>query len=143
MAAKERILEPDGPGILGVDVGGGGGGDASVIYKRRGPVARNVYRSTRDDTMQLAGKISELVEEDRNVTYQAMAAPWRQFWQNQWGQKADETDALFTTMLKNNDAVLNGQLLIEAGLDRGIGKVVNTMNASALRQASGNVRRAV
>ncbi len=82
-------------------------------------------------------------QEDRNVSYQAMAAPWRQFWQNQWGQKADETDALFTTMLKNNDATLNGQLLIKEGLDRGIGKVVNTMNASALRQASGNVRRMV
>lgn len=81
--------------------------------------------------------------EDRNVSYQSMAAPWRQFMQNQWGQKADETDPLFQTMLKNNDATLNGQLLIKEGIDRGIGKVVNTMNASALRQGTGNVRRAV
>ena len=81
--------------------------------------------------------------EDRNVTYQSMAAPWRQFMQNQWGQKADEMDPLFQTMLKNNDATLNGQLLIKEGLDRGIGKVVNTMNVAAMRGATGNVRRMV
>jgi hypothetical protein len=81
--------------------------------------------------------------EDRNVSYQDLAAPWRQFMQTQWGQKPDETDPLFQTLLKNNDANENGQLLIKEGLDRGVGKVVNDMNKAALRDPSGMVRRAV
>ncbi len=98
----------------------------------------NLIQQLQDERMALFPEY-----EDRNVSYQAMAAPWRQFMQNQWGEKADETDPLFQTMIKNNDATLNGQLLIKEGLNRGVGKVVNTMNASALRQGTGNVRRAV
>jgi phage terminase large subunit len=68
IAAKERTLEPDGPAILGVDVARGGE-DASVIYYRRGAVARNVHRSTGRSTMELVGRIGELIESDPSITF--------------------------------------------------------------------------
>ena len=68
VAAKDRTLEPDGPGILGVDVARYGQ-DASVIYKRRGPVARNVHRSTKRSTMEIVAKVQELCENDVSVEF--------------------------------------------------------------------------
>jgi hypothetical protein len=68
---------------------------------------------------------------DRNVSYQDLAQPWKNFQQQAWGQQSvDETDPLFSTMLNNNDAAANGALLQREGLKRNVGKVVaNTRTA--------------
>ena len=59
--AVERTHEPDRETILGCDVARFGG-DASVIYARRGPVARQVYRKTGVSTMGLVAAIQDAIE---------------------------------------------------------------------------------
>ncbi len=60
---------------------------------------------------------------DRNTSYQAIANTWKQWWVGQWGEQADETDALFQQVLQNNDTHESSQLLRKEGLARGVGKV--------------------
>jgi murein DD-endopeptidase MepM/ murein hydrolase activator NlpD len=81
--------------------------------------------------------------EDPNLTYQDIASPWRSFGQALWGQKMDETSGMFQTMLTNNDAALNGQLLRQEGLDQKVGKVVDDANAAMRNSVGGTLRRAI
>ena len=81
--------------------------------------------------------------EDPNLTYQDIASPWRSFGQALWGQKMDETSNMFQTMLANNDASLNGQLLRQKGLDENVGQVVDEANASMRNSVGGTLRRAL
>jgi hypothetical protein len=77
--------------------------------------------------------------EDRNVSYQDLARPWKSFQQQAWGQQAvDETDPMFTKLIKNNDAAVNGEILNREGLKRDVGKVVNDTRA-AMAEAFGGV----
>jgi hypothetical protein len=79
--------------------------------------------------------------EDRSVSYQDLARPWKSFQQQAWGvQTVDETDPLFSTMLKNNDVEANGQILQREGLARNVGKVV-TDTRSAIQEAWGGTQR--
>jgi hypothetical protein len=56
-AAAARTLEPGEPNELSCDVARGGG-DASVIGHRRGPVYRTRYRSHSNELMELTGEIT-------------------------------------------------------------------------------------
>jgi hypothetical protein len=79
--------------------------------------------------------------EDRNVSYQDLALPWKNFQQRAWGvQTVDETDPMFLTMLRNNDITANGQLLQEEGMTRNVGKVV-TDTSNAIQEAWGGTQR--
>ncbi len=81
--------------------------------------------------------------ENENLTYQDIAAPWKGFVNSMWGQTADETDPLFATLLKNNDAHDNAQLLRKEGLTRGIGKIEQDAQEQMLTSTGGAVRRPV
>lgn len=63
-AAVQRELPPGLPHELGVDVGAGKGGDNSVIYERRGGVARKKFRSNESGTMALVGEVMKLLRGD-------------------------------------------------------------------------------
>ncbi|GAH10852.1 unnamed protein product, partial [marine sediment metagenome] len=79
--------------------------------------------------------------EDRNVSYQDLAQPWKNFQQRAWGaQTVDETDPMFLSMLKNNDATVNGALLQRKGLQRDVGKVITDTRA-AMSEAWGEAVR--
>jgi hypothetical protein len=59
--AQDRELEPGEPHELGVDVGGGS--DHTVIYERRGMVARLIADTVNPDTMQTTGLIAQKLKE--------------------------------------------------------------------------------
>jgi hypothetical protein len=62
-AAVVRELEPKAyPNTLGVDVARGGS-DKTIIYHRRGPVARLHGEHRHDDTMVTAGRVKRALEE--------------------------------------------------------------------------------
>lgn len=81
--------------------------------------------------------------EDRNLSYQDIAQPWKNYGFAQWGQQMDETSDMFLEMIKNNDTDLNGQLLRKKGLRQGVGKVVQDANESLVQATGGSVRRQV
>lgn len=81
--------------------------------------------------------------ENPNLTYQDIAAPWKNFVTSEWGQIADETDPLFTKILKLNDSAEAGKLLRQEGLKRGIGKVLQDITAAIGQAQGGGVRRAI
>ena len=65
--------------------------------------------------------------EDDALTYQDIAAPWRSFTENMWGQTIDETDSTFLKVLRLNDATEAGKLLRREGIERNIGAVRQEM----------------
>lgn len=81
--------------------------------------------------------------EDRNLSYQDIAQPWKNYGFAQWGQQMDETSNMFVEMVKNNDVTLNGQLLRKKGIRQGVGKVVDDANQALLSGTGGSVRRQV
>lgn len=81
--------------------------------------------------------------EDPNLTYQDIASPWRSFGQSVWGQKMDETSDMFIKMLQNNDAVLNGQMLRQEGINQNVGKVVQSANTAMRNSLGSTLRRAL
>ncbi len=62
------------PVELGVDVGAGG--DLSVIYERRGPVARLVSRHNTSDPMELVGLILKAIDESRPTSVKVDVIGW-------------------------------------------------------------------
>jgi hypothetical protein len=62
-AAQRRTLEPVGANELGLDVGGGG--DASVIAHRIGPVVRIKSEDHNPDTMQTCGNLIAAIRETK------------------------------------------------------------------------------
>ena len=79
---------------------------------------------------------------DRDTSYQAIANTWKQWWVGQWGEQADETDALFQQVLQLNDTNESGKLLREEGLKRGIGKVAQDFSDQSMG-VSNRVRAAI
>ena len=77
--------------------------------------------------------------EDRNTSYQDLAAPWRNFSYSAWGQDIDEKDPFFQTLVKNNDAAANGKLLQEEGMKRNVGKVINDTKGALTDAWGGNI----
>ena len=75
------------------------------------------------------------------LTYQDIAQPWRNFWNQQWGQVAPETDPLFQQVISMNDAGEAAKLLRGEGLTRGIGTVKNNLLSNLSESIGSTVRR--
>ncbi len=65
---------------------------------------------------------------DREMSYQAIANVWKQWWMGQWGQTPDEKDPLFMQVLQSNDINENSSTMRKEGLERGIGKVESDLS---------------
>lgn len=61
--------------------------------------------------------------ENPDLSYEDIAAPWRGFFMSEWGQVPDETDGLFSQIVRLNDAGTARQVLIREGLKRGVPQV--------------------
>lgn len=81
--------------------------------------------------------------DNESLTYEDIAAPWRNFWSQEWGQSADETDKLFTKVVRMNDVNEAGKLLRSEGLKREVGKVTQDFQTSMMEAFGGQVRGAV
>ena len=80
--------------------------------------------------------------ENPNLTYEDIAAPWRGVWTQIWGQTPDETDPLFTQIVRLNDLASATKLLRTEGLEQGNATVVNNAVGAVGRSFGGSVRRA-
>ncbi len=63
----------------------------------------------------------------REASYSTIAAPWKGFVYQSWGEQIDETDPLFTQIVNLNDAGEAGKLLTKEGLARGNDNVTNSV----------------
>ena len=81
--------------------------------------------------------------EDESLTYEDIASPWRTFGTQMWGQQMDETDPLFATMIRNNDAGVNGTLLRQEGMKRNITTVRQSLREGLLTAGGSSVRQAL
>ncbi len=80
--------------------------------------------------------------ENPNLSYEDIAAPWRGVWSQIWGQQPDETDPLFTQIVRLNDLASATALLRDEGLTQGNATVVNNAVGAVGRSFGGSVRRA-
>lgn len=68
--------------------------------------------------------------EDESLTYEDIAAPWRGFVSNLWGETPDETDPIFDRIIRQNDGTVAREMLIKEGLKRGNRKVTYDLMGS-------------
>ena len=69
-----------------------------------------------------------------------MAAPWRNFAFQKWGQQLDETDPVFKQLLLTDDAIENSKTLTLEGMKRGVKKVTTDLSSQILRATGGAVQ---
>lgn len=62
--------------------------------------------------------------DDRTLTYEDIAGPWKGLFMSTWGEVPDETDPFFTNIVNLNDATKAAQALRSEGLVRGNGQVL-------------------
>jgi hypothetical protein len=108
-----------------------GAWDSEAIAAKAGDFRNNPDAET-NFIEELKGKRLAMFpgNDNREVSYQDLAEPWKAFGYSIWGQQMDETDPMFLEMISNNDQRLNGKLLQQEGLSRDVGKVVtDTRNA--------------
>lgn len=79
--------------------------------------------------------------ENPNLTYEDIAAPWRQVWQQTWGGTADETDSLFTEIVRANDLATARKRLLQEGLKRNVKTVVQDASSAVGAAFGGSMRR--
>lgn len=77
-----------------------------------------------------------------NLTYEDIAGPWRGVFSSVWGQTPDETDKLFTQILRMNDLGGAEQLLRSEGLKRNNRTVVEDLMSNLNGAFGGQIRRA-
>lgn len=63
----------------------------------------------------------------QQLTYEDVAAPWRGFVSNIWGENPDETDTVFDQVIRLNNSTEARKLLIREGLKRDNQKVTTDM----------------
>lgn len=80
---------------------------------------------------------------NENLTYQDIAGPWMAMYTQMWGRQADESDPMFHSILRMNDAAEASKLLRKEGLERGVGTVVNQAIGDAYRAFGGSTYRPV
>jgi hypothetical protein len=80
--------------------------------------------------------------ENANLTYEDIAAPWRGVWSNVWGQVADETNPLFSKIVRLNDRAAAEGLLRKEGLKQGNQNVAQNVLSDVGSAFGGQVRRA-
>ncbi|MFQ5524367.1 MAG: hypothetical protein ACE5F5_12475 [Acidimicrobiia bacterium] len=76
-----------------------------------------------------------------NLTYEAIAAPWRGVWQQLWGEIPDESSSLFTQIVRTNDLAAAEALLRQEGVKRGNATVVNSLLSDIGAAFGGQVRK--
>jgi hypothetical protein len=80
---------------------------------------------------------------DRNLSYEAIAQPWRSYAQSVWGTPIEDTDDTFQAVLQSNDPIEAGKILRREGLNRGIARVFDDMMTGVETGQRINVRGAV
>jgi hypothetical protein len=162
------LADPQADGVLDPELGGFGGLDTTregeddvrnMIQTWLGPAAAENWTQTNIE--KWAGRLRddpdarlELEEslrknrlalfpeyENPNLTYEDIAAPWRGVWSNMWGEVADETDPLFTKIVRLNDRAEAEKVLRNKGLALGNKSVTQNL-LSDLSVFGGQVRRA-
>ena len=77
-----------------------------------------------------------------DLTYQDIAAPWRGFVTNSWGQTPDESSDMFQEVIRLNDTSEAGKLVRREGMSQGIGQVEQSA-LTGLQDQTSQVRRAI
>lgn len=80
---------------------------------------------------------------DRNVSYESIMRPWKNYAENLWGAPADETDTALQQAMAYNDPKQAGDLLMKTGFDRGYDKVVQDVGDGIETGMRSNVRGVV
>lgn len=80
---------------------------------------------------------------DRELSYQAVANTWKQWWLGQWGEAPDETSDLWMQVLSNNNMAESGKLLRREGYNQGNKKVIDDLNRQTMREVGTSVRPGV
>jgi hypothetical protein len=80
---------------------------------------------------------------DRNLSYEAIAQPWRSYAQSVWGTPIEDTDNTFQSILQVNNPVEAGKMLRREGLNRGVARVFDDMMTGVETGQRTNVRGAV
>lgn len=62
---------------------------------------------------------------DRELTYEAIAGPWRSFTASMWGAPVQDTDNVFQRVVQLNNPDEAAKILRGAGFERGYDKIVN------------------
>lgn len=81
--------------------------------------------------------------ENQALSYEDIAAPWRGYVTQVWGQTADETDPMFVDIVRRNDIAEAGRILRSEGLKQNIGKVKTDYAAGMMEALGGQVRRPI
>lgn len=79
---------------------------------------------------------------DPTLTYEDIAAPWRGVFSQVWGQTPDETDKLFTQIVRMNDLGAAEKLLRSEGLKRNNRTVTERLLGDLNQAFGGQIRRA-
>lgn len=77
---------------------------------------------------------------DPNLRYEDIAAPWRNFFMQEWGQAPDETEGLFHRVLRLNDATESRKLLLRRGIRDGVAGVRDDVVRDMFRTFGEGVR---
>jgi hypothetical protein len=79
-------------------------------------------------------KMALFPEYDREATYDAIAAPWKNMMRNMWGRVPQDSDTTLHSIIRMNDAGDAGRFLTEEGLNKGndtvVANVQQKLNAS-------------
>ncbi|MFH2071698.1 MAG: hypothetical protein ABIJ75_02480 [Actinomycetota bacterium] len=83
--------------------------------------------------------------EDRSLSYDAIAQPWKNFLSQAWGLNSDEyeDDEFFTELIRTNDAIEAGRMARQEGFKRGVGKVRTDALTAMQESFGGQVMRAI
>lgn len=76
-----------------------------------------------------------------NLTYEDIAAPWRNVWTQEWGSIADESDPLFARIVRANDITAAQQLLRTEGLAQNNTTVSQRLLSDLNGAFGGQIRR--
>lgn len=79
--------------------------------------------------------------DDPNLTYADIAAPWKNVFQQMWGQQPDETSSIFADVVRGNDLSEAQKMLRTEGLRVGNGQVVQSIRDDMSQSFGGPVRR--
>lgn len=86
-------------------------------------------------------RLSLYPQYDANLTYEAIARPWRGLMQDSWGQVPAEDDAMLQQLIQLNDAGRAQMLLRGEGRKRGVTKVVHESLADLSGALGGGIVR--
>lgn len=79
--------------------------------------------------------------DNASLSYEDIAAPWRGVWSSVLGGAPDETDPLFTKIVRTNDLATAQSLLRKEGLKRGNRTVIDSFLSDINQAFGGTVRR--